>query len=529
MPAVYSDGSTGAKAEFVPPLRRRMAADVGETPLDPERSVFVPNFEFLAIVAAVIVSSTGIVTEARADAGDDSERPKNVLFIAVDDLNDWVSSLGGHPQCRTPNIDRLAARGVLFTRAYCSAPACNPSRASLMTGVRPSTSGVYHNNQPWRQSPRLRSALTLPQHFAKAGYVAESGGKIYHGAYPHAESWSARFPRPRDPVPSGRPLNGIKNAAHFDWGPVAVSDGAMGDAKVVDWAETFLRKKHDAPFFLAVGLYRPHLPWYVPEKYFAAHPPETVTLPRVPEDDLEDVPAAGRKMARPRGDHRRVTQTNNWRRAVSGYLASVAFADAMVGRLLAALDASEYGKNTIIVLWGDHGWHLGEKEHWRKFALWEEATRVPLIVAAPGVTTAGTRCARTVSLLDLYPTLLDLAGIAPLVELEGRSLVPLLRNVEAKWDRPVVTTHGRGNHAVRSERWRYIRYADGSEELYDHDGDPGEWRNVAEREDLALVKARLGRWLPARDAENSPREKVKRGSSKKRAGLGGARAGAAQR
>ena len=436
----------------------------------------------------------------------ESSRP-NVLFIAVDDLNDWISCLGGHPQAKTPHIDRLAARGVLFERAYCNAPACNPSRASLMTGLRPSTTGVYLNPQPWRQAPRLKKAITLSQHFMQAGYHVEGGGKIFHGRYDEDASWHAYMKRPADPMPPGRPLNGLPRTRHFDWGAVAAKDGEMGDAKVVDWAESFLKRKHDKPFFLAVGLYRPHLPWYVPESYFADYPADKVRLPKVPANDLDDIPAAGRRMAKPNGDHKRVTESDNWRLAVSGYLASMAFADAMIGRLLAALDASGYAKNTVIVFWGDHGWHLGEKQHWRKFALWEEATRVPLVVVAPQITKPGSRCGRTVSLLDLYPTLLDLCGVPCKVELEGRSLRPLLSNPQAKWDRPVVTTHGANNHAVRSERWRYIRYADGSEELYDHDSDPNEWTNVAGRPENVKVKAKLAAWLPVRNAKPSPREK----------------------
>lgn len=436
----------------------------------------------------------------------EAARP-NVLFIAVDDLNDWVASLGGHPHARTPAIDRLAARGVLFERAYCSAPACNPSRASLLAGLRPTTTGVYHNNQPWR--PAMPDAVTLPRRFLDAGYSVAGGGKIFHGGQNDPASWEEYFPQPRDPLPGGRPLSGIPRTAHFDWGPVDVEDEAMGDHKVVDWAIEYLARPHAKPFFLAVGIYRPHLPWYVPPCHFEPFPPEEVALPKVQGDDLEDVPEAGRRMARMR-DHRRVTESGNWHRAVSGYLASMAFADAMVGRLLEALDAGPHARNTVIVLWGDHGWHLGEKKHWRKFALWEEATRVPLIIVRPGMESAGRRCRRTVSLLDLYPTLVELAGIEAPPELEGRSLVSLLDDPETSWDRPVLTTHGRGNHAVRDERWRYIRYADGSEELYDHERDPMEWRNLAAQPEHAALKRRLAEWIPETEAEPAPRRKTAR-------------------
>jgi len=211
-------------------------------------------------------------------------------------------------------------------------------------------------------------------------------------------------------------------------------------------------------------------------------------------------------MARPEGDHRRVTETNNWEKGVQGYLASITFADSCVGRLLDALESSGVADRTIIVLWGDHGWHLGEKLHLRKFTLWEDATRVPLAIVAPGVTARNTRCQRTVSLLDLYATLADLCGSSPPKTVEGRNLVPLLKDPSAVWKYPVVTTHGRNNHAVRSERWRYIRYRDGTEELYDHESDPMEWTNLAGKPEHESVKKELAAWLPKVNAPDAPSE-----------------------
>jgi len=425
----------------------------------------------------------------------------NVLFMAIDDLNDWVGCLGGHPDVKTPNLDRLAQRGVLFTNAHCSAPACNPSRASLMTGILPSTSGVYHNPDPWRESPVLEGAVTIPQHFMAHGYRAVGGGKIYHGAFPDPASWQEYFPdqkknKPDDPMPDGRPLNGIPKTAHFDWGPVDAEDKDMGDWKVADWAIGELKKKHEDPFFLACGFFRPHLPWYVPQKYFDMYPADKVTLPNVKEDDLDDVPPIGKRMARPEGDHRKVIEHNQWRKAVQAYLASISFTDACVGRVIDGLDSSEHKDNTIVILWSDHGWHLGEKLHWRKFSLWEEATHNVLMMVVPGVTKAGQRCGRPVSMLDIYPTLIELCGLRSRSELQGRSLVPLLKDPAAEWDRPALTTHGKDNHSLRTERWRYIRYSDGTEELYDHSKDEMEWQNLSGDPQYAQVKQRLARWLP---------------------------------
>jgi arylsulfatase A-like enzyme len=425
----------------------------------------------------------------------------NVLFMAIDDLNDWVGCLGGHPEVKTPNLDRLASQGVLFTNAHCSAPACNPSRASLMTGILPSTSGVYHNSNPWRQSYALKNAVTIPQHFMAHGYSAVGGGKIYHGAFPDPPSWQSYFPsqqknKPDDPMPPNRPINGIPNTAHFDWGPVDVPDEEMGDRKVAAWAIKQLQKKHDKPFFLACGFFRPHLPWYVPRKYFDMYPPDKVTLPNVNENDLDDVPPIGRKMARPQGDHKKVIEHHQWRKAVQGYLASISFVDTCVGMVIDALDKSDCADNTIIILWSDHGWHLGEKLHWRKFSLWEEATHNVLMAVVPGVTKPAGRCPRPVSMLDIYPTLIELCGLAPKNELQGISLVPLLKDPEAEWDRPALTTYGRNNHSLRSERYRYIRYSDDTEELYDHDKDELEWNNLAKDPKYTEIKKQLAKWLP---------------------------------
>lgn len=439
--------------------------------------------------------------------------PPNILFIAVDDLNDWIEPMGGHPQARTPNLARLARRSTLFARAYTAAPACNPSRAALMTGIAPYRSGVYNNRQAWR--PAMPDTATLPQAFRRNGYWAGGAGKIYHGVYPDPPSWDEYWPsksqqRGPDPLPARRPANGIPETGNFDWGALEAGAAEMSDYKVAEWVAGKLRQEHDRPFFLACGIFRPHLPWYVPKNYLDRFSVDSIQLPTVFDRDLLDVPAAGVTMARPERDHASVVEHGQWKEAVRAYLASVNFADAMIGMVLDALDESGHAANTVIVLWGDHGWHLGEKHHWRKFALWEEATRVPLLIhvppGTPGLPEGSRREAvspRPVNLLDIYPTLLELAGIEPLHELDGNSLVPLLRNPDQPWQ-PTVTTHGRLNHAVRSEDFRYIRYADGSEELYDHRVDPMEWTNLAEDESFAGAKRELSKWLPETDVPEAP-------------------------
>ena len=270
----------------------------------------------------------------------------------------------------------------------------------------------------------------------------------------------------------------------------------------------FLNEKHEKPFFLAVGIKRPHLSWWVPQKYFDMYPLSTIVIPKVIANDLDDIPPLGVAMAKriPEGqindstrnmeDHKFIIDNDKWKQAIQGYLASISFADAMFGRLLDALNKSAFKQNTIIVLFGDHGWHLGEKEHWRKFALWEEATRVPLIIVAPGTAKPNSVCGRTVNLMDIYPTLLSLCSLPPKEGLEGTDIKPLLLNPKLEWDHPSITTFGFGNHAVRTERWRYIQYEDKTEELYDHDADPHEWKNLAADPKFTETKNKLSAWLP---------------------------------
>ena len=470
--------------------------------------------EFVKLVGA----GAAAATLPAIALGDEGQKDKpNVLFIAVDDLNDWIGCLGGHPGVKTPNLDRLAASGVLFTRAYCSSPLCNPSRTSLLTGVSPSTSGVYANDHPWR--PAMPKAMSIPQYFRAQGYRVMGGGKIFHGEYEEKEVWHEYFERPKDPFPHKRFWNTLECREPVHWGPIDATDGDMGDFKLADWAIGILNRKWDAPFFLAAGFVRPHTPWFMPRKYFDLYPPEKVALPRIREDDLDDLPPQGKRLACPEGKPRRPFDPDEWRNAVAGYMSAVTFIDACIGRLIDALNESPHSKNTVLVLWSDQGFHLGEKFHWQKMTLWEESTHVPLIFVAPGVTKPGGRCPHTVSLLDIYPTLLDVCGLPQRAGLEGKSLLPLLKDPEAPWDRPALSTYFRNNHAVRSERWRYIRYRDGTEELYDHSNDEMEWTNLADRPEFAEVKKELAQWLPKENAHKSTKRLMldsKRQERKKR-------------
>ena len=497
----------------------------------------------VAIVAGLVASAAacgparGVAAAAPPTA--------NVLFVVVDDLNDWVGCLGGHPQVHTPHLDRLAARGMLFTNAHCPAPVCNPSRVAVLTGRAPHATGIHDNSVVWHEA--LGDVATIPGWFRRHGAFVAGGGKINHHmpGFNRVADWDEWFPQVFDGPyqqalvagldpeafrwPEGFPRNGLAsvrdlarppdNAREFDWGPLDADDADSGDGRMVAWAERILRAPPREPFFLAAGIYRPHLPWYAPRRYFDAYPPDAIVPPPAKADDCADLPAAGQRMAAARrGDLELVRAAGKERELLQAYLASISFCDALVGRLVDALDASPARERTIVVLWSDHGWHLGEKDHLHKFTLWERSTRVPLVVIAPGVTVPGGRCSRPVGLVDLFPTIVDLCGLDTPPALDGRSLRPLLERPDRAWDHPALTTHGRGNHALRDERWRLIRYADGGVELYDHAADPHEWTNLAGRPEHAAVEAALAARLPANDA---PDRSAKGAKKKRRAAAAG--------
>lgn len=435
-----------------------------------------------------------------------AERP-NVVFIAIDDQNDWIGALGGHPLVKTPNIDRLAARGTVFLNAHCNAPICNPSRTSLMSGLRPSTTGIY-GLLPWfRRLPELKELVTLPQHFKAQGYRTLTTGKVYH-IDPGAASRAAEFDvwgpaggvgvRPKSKLIGPTPMG---NNPLMDWGEFPHRDEDKGDYQVATWALGQIKSApKDQPFFLAAGFFLPHVPCYATRKWFDLYPDDDSVLPAVKEDDRADTPHFSWylhwSLPEPRLEW--IRKNGQWRNLVRSYLASTSFVDAQIGRLLDGLEEAGIADNTIVVLWGDNGYHLGEKAITGKNTLWERSTRVPLVFAGPGVK-SGQRCSRPAELLDVYPTLVDLCGLAPRTGLEGLSLVPQLKDAGAARERPALTTHNSGNHAVRSERWRYIRYADRSEELYDLQADPHEWNNLAGVPQHAAVIAEHRKWLPKTD------------------------------
>lgn len=461
---------------------------------------------FADVTALVLLGLSLLVPSACSEPGRDP-RPEtetadpqlpNVVFVVIDDLNSWVGFLGEQPQVRTPNLDRLAARGRVFTHAYSTAPLCNPSRSSVLTGLLPTSTGIYDNRQPLRLG--LPEIVTLPQYFAAHGYRTAAAGKVFHD--PDPESWQEEQPKVHGPGPSHRPANGLVGAeATLDWAPIDDPIEATYDFQVARWGVDFVERAGDGPYFLGVGLVSPHLPWYVPREIFEHYPPAETVLPETLEGDLDDVPEVGRLIARRRDEHAEIVAADAWRDAVAAYLASIELADAALGRLLDAVDASPRAADTVIVVWSDHGFHLGEKQHWRKGTLWEQGVRVPLVLAGPGVAVG--RSDQPVSLVDLFPTLVDLAGLPPAPGLDGVSLEPLWASPEAPWDR-AVPSFKRREAAVRTDRWRAIFYRDGGEELYDHDADPHEWHNLAGDPADAGILEQLHALLPARRAPMAP-------------------------
>ncbi|MDP4646381.1 MAG: sulfatase [Akkermansiaceae bacterium] len=473
-----------------------------------------------------------------AQAEKEGKHP-NVLFISVDDLNDWEGALGGNSQALTPNMDKLFKKGVLFTNAHCSQAVCNASRNSVLSGLHPSTSGWYGSTKDMKETfdQVMGDHKMLPQHFRDNGYYAMAVGKVFHeGVSDYKERtddfWDDTGPkykitREKELLARGHgyggkhfypfPKEGSQITNHYgeDYedgnslcaGPLDPEDmpgGKMFDEIIAKWAVDQLKETYDKPFFLAVGFIRPHVPFTAPRKYFEMYDPEKIIIPEVPEDEMSDIPMMGKSIAYgtlKTGDHNAVVNLSPtyWRDLVHGYLACVSFVDAQIGKVVDELEASGKMENTIIVLWSDHGQHLGEKNHWRKQSLWEESTRVPLFFKTPKMTATGERCTEAVSLLDIYPTLIELCGLPPAPKLDGQSLLPLLNDPAAKRKEPVLCSWYYGNYAVRSNDWRYIRYRDGSEELYDHSKDPGEHTNLADSPEYAEVIAAHKKWLPKKD------------------------------
>jgi arylsulfatase A-like enzyme len=446
----------------------------------------------------------------------DPAKHPNVLFIIVDDLNDYTGYLGGHPDARTPNIDRLAQRGTAFLNGHTAAPVCNPSRVAFLTGMRPFRTGIYHNSDDEAQP----GTTYLPQHFGLQGYRTMIGGKVFH-PFPKLidRSWldenagtfggQAMQVRADDFVDSLTQFKALYNFSLHYGGLEGEKAEKLSDPHLAAWAADRLAQTYDRPFLLVTGFHRPHTPLTSTKEFWDRYDRDKIALPPINPDDLDDMSWPARQVAIANYQdaegsyYRQLTELDRHRNILKGYLAACEFVDAQIGKVLDALDRSLHRDNTIVVLIGDHGWAIGEHFHFQKWGLWEDTTHIPYVIHAPGISQPGQRSDAGVDTVDLFPTLLELCGLpAPASQkLDGTSLVPSLKDPGLKWERPALTTFGQGNHATRDQRWRYVRWSDGSEELYDHDSDPHEWHNLADRPEHIAVKQRLAAFMPEAEDE----------------------------
>lgn len=446
-------------------------------------------------------------------------KPFNVLFIAFDDMNDYPTFLRHYPGVKTPNLDAFHKTAVNFTNAHCSATCCQPSRTAILSGLAPWRTGHYKNGQHWPDSELLKATTPLPQVFKDAGYHTMGCGKIFH-AGPEGKQWDDMWDDYEGgegkfapiAVPHVFPKELRKRSNLYSYG--VTEEKRISDFKLAPLAEKRLAGTYDKPFFMVHGIRYPHCPHVVPQRFLDMIPDEDLVFPPpgYRKGDMDDVPEYGRKLAAIPQDIKLMESSGHWKPYLRHYLASIAAADELFGRVIAALDNSPYRDNTIVIVWSDHAYHMGEKDHFAKFALWEQATRVPFLIRVPGVTDGGRECKRPVSLQDIYPTLLDLCHLPdPPHKLSGNSLTPLIKNPEQPWPHPAITAYSDQDFAVRDDRYRYIRYGDGSEELYDHEKDPREWTNLASNPEYAEVKAELATHLPTNPAPSVDYRKMKRG------------------
>lgn len=440
----------------------------------------------------------------------------NVLLVIAEGLG----AADVRPES-TPNMERLKKKGVSFANAQCNAVSSNASRTSVLTGLLPATSGVFDDGQDWRRSVALAGKPTLPEYLRSQGFLTAAAGKVFHAngggpagrlawwgggrrGYEQDGAWERRFPDGGAQIPLGAVrMGGNRNGLDLgdvDWDGMDVPDALTENGAIAQWAAEFLSSPQERPFFLVVGLAGGGAPWYVPKKYWDAVAPGSVTVPEVKADDLEDVPDFPRQALRANPVHEAILKADRWKEAARAHLAAVGFCDAMLGRVLSALEKSPHAGNTIVVFTSDHGYALGQKEAWGGGNLWAVGTHVPLTLSAPGVTGNAGANSQPVGLVDVFPTLCELLQVPPPGALDGTSLLPLMRDGGGKAARPAITMLGGGgkgeSFAACTERWRYIRYADGSEELYDHESDPQEWRNLAAAPEHAALKKDLAAFFP---------------------------------
>jgi len=454
----------------------------------------------------------------RRDAASDAP---NVLLLGMDDCNDWVGFLNNHPGTKTPNLDALAARSLVFPAAYCAAPMCLPSRTANLYGLNPWETQIYDHSPPSRMNYNRMKNVTpsVVDDIWAAGYDTFAAGKVFHGPeprrwtsnqhiYPYVvgaeredpgvlpEQFNPNWVSPYDhkPIGSGKnfPANGV------DFGPSGTTPQQDPNGRGVAWITEHLAAPHRRPFLLAFGSTTPHEPWRVPQQFFDMHPLDEVVVPDFGVKDLSDLSAYGRTEIIDAEGHifKAMLEAGIWKPAVQAYQAAVSFADWQMGGALDALSRSKYADDTVIALWSDHGYHLGEKMHFEKFTLWERATRVPFLLHVPGRFDHHQEFDRPVSMMDMGPTLVELCGGTLHENNRGMSLLPVIADPAKADARPPIMTWLAANHAVRRGPWRYIRYRTGDTELYNVHTDPNELTNLAADPKNAPIIAELDRFLP---------------------------------
>jgi len=433
-------------------------------------------------------------------------RKKDILFIAMDDLNDWPRAFGGYKgKISTPNINEIVNRGMKFTNAFSAAAQCSPSRNALFWGMRQTTTGYYENGADVGPSEAIKNNPSLTEYFMKQGYEVKGAGKLYHGG-PKKRNLFSDFFRPDVPqkIKERLELNGIPPKGGSDWGVIDREKEDMFDWKNADYFVKEINKSHDKPQFMAYGIFKPHEPWYLPKEYFDRNPLKDIVLPEMNEKSFAEISKYA-KETYAQYEHevagfKAIKDAGKWKHGVQGYLAAVTFADDCLGKVLKAMKENKKFKDTSLVLWSDHGWHLGEKHHWRKQTLWEEAIHCILTIYAPGITPKGSKTDRVASLLDLYPTLCELAGVKIPEQVEGNSLVPVLKDPKTEWDHPAITITLPKDVSVRTEQYHYIQYNTGDEELYDIKKDMMEWENLANNPEFRAIKQKLAKHIPKHKA-----------------------------
>jgi len=419
-----------------------------------------------------------------------AEKP-NVIFIAVDDLNDWEGFMGNN-QIITPNMDALASQGVFFKSAHCQYAVCGPSRASVLSGMYYHSLGfgiessLQQKDKAVYEAVKEKGSLLIYEYFAKYGYKTMAAGKLLHHHVPEGTvdvshgrgSWDFNY----DENGNKKRLNWFGSKGLLDWGPISKEEHEMSDYKAAEWAVDLLSQEHDKPFFLMTGFLRPHTPLYIQQKYLDLYPLDQIKLPPYKSDDYNDIPKAAESLWNSYPSTSWAIENKQWRKMLQAYMGCITFTDTQIGKILDALENSPYKDNTIVVLWSDHGFHMGEKDRFQKHTAWDRSTKVPMIIMDPRRTReqgTSNSVEANVELIDIYPTLLELCGLPDNKMLEGRSLLPLIENPELEWNYPAYTFR-RGKYAtVKYGTYRFIEYFDGSRELYNHANDPNEWDNLA--------------------------------------------------